>query len=261
VGALSFAQCRTEANVEILQKGRYRVRFASLGRDFETVFALRQRVFRANATASCVDTDRFDASARHMMVEDVATGALVCCFRVLSLANGSQINDSYAAQYYELNRLAEFPDRLLEIGRFCTRPGRRDADVLRVAWGAIARYIAQSRTKMMFGCTSFAGVNPEIYADSFALLRDRHLAPDRWLPALKSKITFSFRQDLQPNGPDLTCAIKAMPPLLRSYLALGGRVSDHAVIDRDLNTMHVFTGLQIDTIPPRRAALLKSIFA
>ena len=32
-----------------------------------------------------------------------------------------------------------------------------------------------------------------------------------------------------------------LPPLLKFYLSLGGRVSDHAVIDKDLDTLHVFT--------------------
>ena len=48
-----------------------------------------------------------------------------------------------------------------------------------------------------------------------------------------------------------------LPPLLRSYLMLGGWVSDHAVIDQDLNTLHVFTGLEIAAVPPARARLLR----
>ena len=35
-----------------------------------------------------------------------------------------------------------------------------------------------------------------------------------------------------------------MPPLLRAYLLMGW-VSDHAVIDNKLNTLHVFTGLEV----------------
>ncbi len=41
-----------------------------------------------------------------------------------------------------------------------------------------------------------------------------------------------------------------MPPLLRTYLMMGGWVSDHAVVDRQMNTLHVFTGLEIGAIPP-----------
>jgi putative hemolysin len=50
-----------------------------------------------------------------------------------------------------------------------------------------------------------------------------------------------------------------MPPLLRTYLAMGGWVSDHAVVDRDLGTLHVFTGLEIAAIPPGRARALRAV--
>ena len=59
--------------------------------------------------------------------------------------------------------------------------------------------------------------------------------------------------------PDLKVAMKAMPPLLRTYLMMGGWVSDHAVVDRDLNTLHVFTGLEITAISPARKKLLRAV--
>jgi hypothetical protein len=40
---------------------------------------------------------------------------------------------------------------------------------------------------------------------------------------------------------------------------MGGWVSDHAVIDRQMNTLHVFTGLEIAAIPPNRARLLRAL--
>jgi putative hemolysin len=49
-----------------------------------------------------------------------------------------------------------------------------------------------------------------------------------------------------------------MPPLLRSYLAMGGWVSDHAVVDTDLGTLHVFTGLEIRRVPQARALTLRA---
>jgi putative hemolysin len=50
-----------------------------------------------------------------------------------------------------------------------------------------------------------------------------------------------------------------MPPLLRTYLTMGGWVSDHAVIDRQLNTLHVFTGVEIAAIPPVRKRLMRAV--
>ena len=44
-----------------------------------------------------------------------------------------------------------------------------------------------------------------------------------------------------------------------TYLAMGGWVSDHAVVDRDLHTLHVFTGVEIARIPAARARLLRAL--
>ena len=54
-------------------------------------------------------------------------------------------------------------------------------------------------------------------------------------------------------------AMLRMPPLLRTYLLMGGWVSDHAVVDRQMNTLHVFTGLEIGAIPPARKRLLRAV--
>jgi hypothetical protein len=40
---------------------------------------------------------------------------------------------------------------------------------------------------------------------------------------------------------------------------MGGWVSDHAVVDADLDTLHVFTGLEIRAVPPGRARLLRAL--
>ena len=71
---------------------------------------------------------------------------------------------------------------------------------------------------------------------------------------------FEFARRLR-RKPDLKAAQAKMPPLLRTYLLMGGWVSDHAVIDRDLGTLHVFTGLEIGAVPPARARLLRGLAA
>ena len=53
----------------------------------------------------------------------------------------------------------------------------------------------------------------------------------------------------------------ALPALLRAYLALGGWVSDHAVVDRDLGTCHVFTCVELDRLPPARRRAFEGLAA
>ncbi|MEM8581620.1 MAG: ornithine-acyl-ACP acyltransferase, partial [Pseudomonadota bacterium] len=87
----------------------------------------------------------------------------------------------------------------------------------------------------------------------------RHIAPKRWLPRVKAPSVFPFAQRLKRRRPDMKRAQQGMPPLLRTYLLMGGWVSDHAVVDQDLNTLHVFTGLEIGAIPPARARILREL--
>jgi putative hemolysin len=58
---------------------------------------------------------------------------------------------------------------------------------------------------------------------------------------------------------DRRAALAALPPLLRTYLSMGGWVSDHAVVDRALDTLHVFTCVEVDRVPPARAASLRAV--
>ncbi|MBT8476823.1 MAG: ornithine-acyl-ACP acyltransferase, partial [Alphaproteobacteria bacterium] len=112
--------------------------------------------------------------------------------------------------------------------------------------------------EMLFGCSSFRGTDADTYRDAFAILKERHLAPKRWLPKVKAPDVFRFARRLR-RKPDARRAMLTMPPLLRSYLVMGGWVSDHAVVDRDMDTLHVFTGLEISAIPPARARLLRAV--
>jgi putative hemolysin len=246
-------------------RGRYSVRMAETEEDRRKAQRLRYLSFIEGRGAAVggardegLDADDLDAECHHVMVEDRRDGQLVCCFRMLPLTDGSQIARSYSARYYDLSALADYDKPMVEMGRFCIHPDHRaDPDVLRAAWGAMTRYVDEHEVGMLFGCSSFQGVDADAYMDAFALLKERHLAPTRWLPRVKAPKVFRFAKSLGLRTPDLKLGMRRMPPLLRTYLAMGGWVSDHAVIDNDLNTLHVFTGVEIARVPDARARLLR----
>ncbi len=237
-------------------KGRYRTRLAETEADVQAAQRLRHLAF--HGTDEGLDADGFDPVCVHMLVEEIRTGQLVCCFRFLPLPDGSQIGRSYSAQYYELSALEEFEGPMVEMGRFCIHPDLKDPDVLRVAWGAMTRYVDETGVELLFGCASFQGTDADSYLDAFAMLRDRHLAPKRWLPRVKAPTVFRFASRLR-RKPDMKQAMLRMPPLLKTYLMMGGWVSDHAVVDTQMNTLHVFTGVEINAIPPGRKRLLRAV--
>ena len=237
-----------------LKKGRYTVREAECGKDIEAAQRLRALCF---GTSSSLDADEFDQACTHILIYAASDGALVSCFRMLPLT-GPEITRSYSAQYYDLNALEAFEGNMVEMGRFCVHPDLNDPDILRVAWGAMTSYVDRNDVQMLFGCSSFAGTETEDYLDAFAMLKHRHLAPKRWLPRVKAPNVFKYAARLR-RKPDAKKAMLRMPPLLKTYLMMGGWVSDHAVIDRQMNTLHVFTGLEIGAIPPARKRLLRAV--
>lgn len=241
---------------ESLFEPRYVARQAADRGDVRRAQALRAEGF---GRADGLDRDAFDETCTHVLIEERATGRLVCCYRVLTLTGGCDIAQSYSAQFYELSALGGFEGRMAEIGRFCIAPDLDDPDILRVAWAALSRLVDAQGIEMLFGCSSFHGVHTEAYIDAFAMLRERHLAPRKWTPRVKAPSVFRFAQRLKRHRADLRKAMRHMPPLLRSYLAMGGWVSDHAVIDRDLGTLHVFTGVEVGAIPDRRKRALRAL--
>lgn len=244
------------AHDSLIETPRYRVRLARGEGDLSRALRLRAQMFRGDVLA--VDADAFDPKCRHLLVEARADGALVATCRLLDIADGRAIGHSYAAQFYGLDALAGYRGRMIELGRFAVAPQDDSGEVLRLALAGLTGIVEDEGVEMLFGCSSFAGTGPEAYLDAFALLRARHLAPERWQPRIKAGEVFRFAARLR-RKPDLKRALKAMPPLLRSYLAMGGWVSNHAVIDRDLGTLHVFTGLEIGAVPPARARALRSL--
>ncbi|MEM0988352.1 MAG: GNAT family N-acyltransferase [Pseudomonadota bacterium] len=242
--------------------GRLKARLADTDEDVRACQRLRHSCFFEgrgveNADDSGLDADEFDVHCRHMMVEDSRTGTLVCCFRIMPLNNGSEISRSYSAKYYNLDALEDYPGKMVEMGRFCVHPEWKDPAIIRVAWAGMTKFVDDEGVQMLFGCSSFYGVDADEYMDAFALLKERHLAPSRWLPTVKAPRVFEFAARLGLKRPDMKLALSRMPPLLRTYLIMGGWVSDHAVIDNELNTLHVFTGVEIARVPKARARLLR----
>jgi L-ornithine Nalpha-acyltransferase len=234
-----------------LGHGRYRVHRAATLADLHRAQHLRHLCFRGG---SGLDADAHDAGCDHYLIED-GNGELAACFRVKSLMNGAELVASYAAQFYDLAALAAYPLPMLELGRFCIRPDARDPDILRLGWGVLTGLVDRLGVGMMFGCTSFRGTDPAEHAEALALLGTHYIAPAGCEVGRRAAEVVVLER--RPH--DLRRAQAGLPPLLRSYLAMGGWVSDHAVIDRDLGTMHVFTALDIAGVPAARARSLRAV--
>ena len=237
-----------------LRQARLTIRRASTDEDISAAQRLRHDCFRGGPG---LDADRFDAAAQHWLVED-ASATLRACFRLGVIATPDQLATCYSAQFFDLAPLAALPFPMIELGRFCIRPDRPDPDILRLAWGALAGVVDDLGAGVLFGCTSFRGADPSRHAPALSALAAAHLGPASQQPQARGPAAVAL-----PPGPpqDARAALAGLPPLLRTYLGMGGWVADHAVPDPDLDTLIVFTAVEIAAIPPVRARALRAIAA
>lgn len=228
-------------------RGRVTVRLATTDAEAEACFALRHLAFHGQGG---LDRDHFDAHWPQILIE--RDGGLVGTFR-LSLSRGGA-SGGYAGQFYDLSALDRFPDPVLELGRFCLAPKLGpDSDVLRLGWAALARIVDAAGVGLLFGCSSFPGTDPVPHRAALARLARDHRGPPEWPIGRKAPALITLPDPPEAGGEG------GFPPLLRSYLQMGGWVSDHAVVDPDMETIHVFTAVEIARIPPTRARALRAL--
>lgn len=232
---------------------RYSARFAAGPPDVLAAQRLRHRCFlalRGRSRPDGLDRDAHDALCDHVLVEDEAGHLVACCrLRVFS----GDLSGSYAAHSYDLSRLERLKGRMLEVGRFCIAPEVMDPDALRAAWGALANVVDAERVSVLFGCVSLPGADASRHRDALAFLA-AWVGPADRTPGRRAAEVVA----LPPATTDRS-ALRGLPPLLRTYLAFGGWVSDHGVIDRDLDTLHVFTAVETARVPPARAHTLRAL--
>ena len=218
---------------------RYKIEFGSSYANRLKAQKFRQRVFKNSESG--LDEDEFDEVSDHCLIYDTNKDSkLVLVFRSRNFSSMKEILHSYSAQYYDLTKLTNLAFTPMEIGRLCVDKEASDPFLLLHAFKYLVSLISSSRTDFIFGCTSFTGADNPRHLNSFRLLNNTQLAESTFQINKKSSSILDIKKEIStPDGPKPTKNL--LPPLLKFYLRLGGKVSDHAVIDRELDTLHVFT--------------------
>ena len=221
--------------------------------DMARVMAFRAAAFPRR---SGPEEDAQDGLSAHVMVEEA--GALRASFRVMLFGWGAGLAQGYAARFYDVGPLSGYARPIAEVGRFCVAPGGVHPDVLRLAWGAMTRVVDEGQAGLILGCSSFRGADWTRHRAGLSLLAEGFIGPANHLPGRKAAEVVEYPSLVGPVT-DRRAALSGLPPLLRTYLGMGGWVSDHAVVDRELDTLHVFTCVEVDRIPAARVASLRAV--
>ena len=109
---------------------------------------------------------------------------------------------------------------------------------MHLLWNGLAAYVLERDIELLFGVASFHGTDPTPLAEALSYLHYEHLAPPdlrvRAHPERYLEMNLMARADIDPIR-----ALRAIPPLIKAYLRLGGFVGEGAYVDEDFNTIDV----------------------
>ncbi|WP_416232950.1 GNAT family N-acetyltransferase [Castellaniella sp.] len=215
-GGLTLSIARTPADLEALQRLRFRVFTEDMGAHFPNAEGDR-------------DVDHFDPWCVHFMVQDVQTRRVVGTYRLLTPESAVWAGSYYSESEFDLAPLQALRPWLVEVGRSCIDAQFRHGTAIMLLWSALGQVMMQGGYRYMLGCASVSlrdggATASEVWRQAQALM-DRH--PD--VPRIRA---------LHPYPVDrLNSTLPArVPPLIKGYLKLGATICGAPAWDPDFHT-------------------------
>ena len=239
MGGLVARLARSDAEVEAAQRLRHRVFVRECGASREGREDGRER-------------DALDAACDHLLVLDGTR--IVGTYRLLRCEVAARAGGHYSAAEFHLGpMLAHHPRRrFLELGRSCTLPAYRTRRTIELLWQGVWAYALAHRLDVMFGCASLPGLDPEAHKGVFGFLARHAAAPSEW--TARGRDPVAALPDFADEAAHPREALAALPPLVKGYLRLGGRVGPDVVADPDFHCLDLMMVLPRESIAPRYLA-------
>jgi putative hemolysin len=221
--------------------------------DVRAAQRLRHDVFvgemgaRVSSPLAGHDIDLFDDFCEHLLVRDELTQQVIGTYRVLTPAQARRVGSTYSDTEFDLTRLRDLRERMVELGRSCVHAEHRQGGVILALWGALAGFMHRNKLDTMIGCASIPmshnGVtNGDAAASIWRQVSAKHMAP--------------IQYQVQPRLPlpveRLDSTLDVEPPaLIKGYLRLGAKVLGAPAWDPDFNAADLPMLMRIDDLPAR----------
>ena len=193
------------------------------------------------------DIDLFDDFCEHLLVRDDATRQVIGTYRVLTPAQARRVGSTYSDTEFDLTRLRDLRERMVELGRSCVHRDHRQGGVILALWGALAGFMHRNRLDTMIGCASIPMSHDGVNGGDVAASLGRQLSATHM-----ASIRYQVQPRLALPVERLDGALDVEPPaLIRGYLRLGARVLGAPAWDPDFNTADLPMLMRIADLPPR----------
>ena len=95
------------------------------------------------------DIDLFDDYCEHLLVRDAESQEVIGTYRVLTPAQALRVGSTYTDTEFDLTRLRNLRERMVELGRSCVHADYRHGGVIMALWGALAEFMVRNQLDTM----------------------------------------------------------------------------------------------------------------
>ena len=246
----SLELLKKNKNFSKIEVDNFVIKIAEKKSELKKAQALRYSVFykekKAIPTISKkilrLDYDKVDKFADHIIVIDKnrkgVKNKIVGTYRLVRGDIASHFGGFYTSSEFDLTKILNIykHSQILELGRSCVHQEYRNGTIMNLLWRAIAAYVKLYDIKILLGCASFHGTNVMKYISELIYLRKNFSLPDELsVKSLNPKIYPAYTE-INSNIKDLRTFVK-LPPLIKGYLRIGGKVSHDCFVDYKFNTI------------------------
>ena len=241
---------KIKKNFSKIEVNNFVIKIAEKKSELKKAQALRYSVFykekKAKPTISKkilkLDYDKIDKFADHLIVLDKnkkgINNKIIGTYRLIRGDIASHFGGFYTSSEFDLTTILNSYEhnQILELGRSCVHQDYRNGTIINLLWKAIAEYVKLYDIKILLGCASFHGTDVMKYTNELSYLRKNFSLPDELsVKSLDTKIYPAYPEIISNNN-DLRTFVK-LPPLIKAYLRIGGKVSHDCFVDYKFNTI------------------------
>ncbi len=196
-----------------------------------------------------LDQDSLDNYCQHLIVLN-GEQKIVGTYRLVNRNAAREHGSFYTQTEYDISRIIAYDGEILELGRSCVAADYRTGVTMQLLWQGIANYVFAYGIEILFGCASLPGTDVDNLQPALSYLHHYHQASETLCPrAIEERYV---RMDTTgKTGMDEKAIKSTLPPLIKGYLRVGGKVGDGAVIDWQFNTTDICLILKTEKLTSR----------
>ena len=258
---ISLKPLSTNKIFQEIKFGNFLIKLAEKKSELKKAQALRYSVFYKEQKAKPsipkkilgLDYDKVDKFADHLIVIDKARAAtknkIVGTYRLIRGDVSANFGGFYTSSEFNLSNILNSYNhsQILELGRSCVHKDYRNGTTMNLLWKAIAEYIKLYDIKIILGPASFSGIDVTKFSNELLYLRENFSLPHNLSVESLDNNIYPVYKKIKTNTNNLRTFAK-LPPLIKGYLRVGGKVSDSFYVDYNFITIDLCVILKIDSI-------------